>query len=228
MCAIPSWKKRGFKLLTNSEELRKTVRVFSYTNSSVDATTKAGEKFMLALYSAPYDITSLDDLRFNQFKRSAAQCPIQRPMQLASLPPTSAAAKQQSLRVCLQVQQWYGNELPAEEWGWKKKIDGQLTAVTTLLAAAPEELLRLISCSCKGGCERACGCRKAGLKCSQICRQCRGIECTNVKEVSEDYTDDEEAQSDDSYDDTMVNSCTKRVRIVPAKGLESDSENESD
>ena len=46
--------------------------------------------------------------------------------------------------------------------------------------------------------------------------------------MSDDYTDDEEAQSDDSYDDTMVNSCTKRVRIVPAEGLESDSENESD
>ena len=112
--------------------------------------------------------------------------------------------------------------------GLEEKIDGQLTAVTTLLALAPEDLLRLISCSCKGGCERACGCRKAGLTCSQICRQCRGIECTNVKEVYDDYTDDEEAQSDDSYDDTMVNSCTKRVRIVPAEGLESDSENESD
>ena len=46
--------------------------------------------------------------------------------------------------------------------------------------------------------------------------------------MSEDYTDVEEAQSDHSYDDTMVNSCTKRVRIVPAEGLESDSENESD
>ena len=46
--------------------------------------------------------------------------------------------------------------------------------------------------------------------------------------MSEDYTDDEEAQSDDSCDDTMVNSCTNGVRIVPAEGLESDSENESD
>ena len=35
--------------------------------------------------------------------------------------------------------------------GLEEKIDGQLTAVTTLLAPAPEELLRLIHTAVKGG-----------------------------------------------------------------------------
>ena len=44
---------------------------------------------------------------------------------LATLPPTSAAARQNSFRVYHQVQQWRGVALDPIDWGWKLK-DGHL------------------------------------------------------------------------------------------------------
>ena len=45
--------------------------------------------------------------------------------------------------------------------------------------AAPENLLKVIFCSCKEICGAACGCRKSGLFCTPACVQCSGEICTN-------------------------------------------------
>ncbi|KAF0718292.1 Uncharacterized protein FWK35_00026812 [Aphis craccivora] len=39
-------------------------------------------------------------------------------------------------------------------------------------------------------CGKNCDCRKAGLKCSIICRHCKGQWCTNYIEIEVDYTED--------------------------------------
>lgn len=57
---------------------------------------------------------------------------------------------------------------------------------------APEVLLKFISCKCKKGCDRACGCRKVGLKCSIICVFCNGVSCKNIPEVLSDFDDEDE------------------------------------
>ncbi|GBL76818.1 hypothetical protein AVEN_74088-1 [Araneus ventricosus] len=56
--------------------------------------------------------------------------------------------------------------------------------------AAPESLLKIISCNCKN----ACGCRKAGLICSSLCTCSLGEACENVSDISllEDRIDDED------------------------------------
>jgi len=59
------------------------------------------------------------------------------------------------------VQQWL-EELPPTEWGWEL-LNEQLQPVLTRQPPAPEKLLSLISCNCKSGCERSCGCKKSGL-----------------------------------------------------------------
>ena len=80
--------------------------------------------------------------------------------------------------------------------------------------------MNLISCNCKCGCERGCGCKKAGLKCSLLCGNCRGSGCSNSETpevVNDDDGDDhtnvlqhenEEpsdlTQSDDSSDEDGV------------------------
>lgn len=66
----------------------------------------------------------------------------------------------------------------------------------TLQEPAPPELLKLISCQCEKGCEKGCGCRTAGLKCSDICFHCRGRACTNAKETELNNSD-----CDDDDDD---------------------------
>lgn len=40
-------------------------------------------------------------------------------------------------------------------------------------------IFQLISCSCKKGCVKRCGCAKVGLKCSTMCSNCHGQGCLN-------------------------------------------------
>ncbi|GBO44519.1 hypothetical protein AVEN_107529-1 [Araneus ventricosus] len=60
--------------------------------------------------------------------------------------------------------------------------------------AAPESLLKIISCNCKKGCKNACGCRKAGLICSSLCTCSLGEACENVSDINllEDSIEDED------------------------------------
>ncbi|GBM99714.1 hypothetical protein AVEN_188198-1 [Araneus ventricosus] len=60
--------------------------------------------------------------------------------------------------------------------------------------AAPESLLKIISCNCKKGCKNACGCRKAGLKFSSLCICSLGEACENVSDINllEDSIEDEQ------------------------------------
>lgn len=55
---------------------------------------------------------------------------------------------------------------------------------------APQPLLNMISCNCKKGCTNNCGCRKAGLKCSAVCRHCSGQSCENIPDLIFDDIDE--------------------------------------
>ena len=59
----------------------------------------AADSILLALYGAPKSTASLDTDRLHCFTKAVAKCPIHTQMQLVTLPPTSTAAKEQSLRV---------------------------------------------------------------------------------------------------------------------------------
>ncbi|GBO44100.1 hypothetical protein AVEN_142071-1 [Araneus ventricosus] len=60
--------------------------------------------------------------------------------------------------------------------------------------AAPESLLKIISCNCKKGYKNACDCRKAGLICSSLCTCSLGEACENVSDINllEDSNEDED------------------------------------
>ena len=58
--------------------------------------------------------------------------------------------------------------------------------------AAPAELLDFISCSCKKLCNtKRCTCRQHGLKCSDVCIECRGTSCSTseLPDVPDDRTE---------------------------------------
>ncbi|GBL99302.1 hypothetical protein AVEN_177332-1 [Araneus ventricosus] len=59
--------------------------------------------------------------------------------------------------------------------------------------AAPESLLKIISCNCKKGCKNACSCRKAGLICSSLCTCSLEEACENASDINllEDSIEDE-------------------------------------
>ncbi len=65
------------------------------------------------------------------------------------------------------------------EWGWQKEDnDGQWTPLWTILPEASKGCRELIKCGCKKQCCGRCQCRKANLKCTQLCF-CEG-QCTDL------------------------------------------------
>lgn len=155
-----------------------SIKLFKEEKIHPELLAKAGETFLVALYKENRVSENLQSLRYTRFVKSATKSKTN----LASLPPTSDAAKQHSFRTYLQVQAWLGNQLDPEKWGWSRTRSG-LQAVTITGKAAPDALLKLIACKCKGNCGQACGCRKAGLKCSTICQNCNGKNCENIPDL---------------------------------------------
>ncbi|KAK7449841.1 hypothetical protein BaRGS_00039996 [Batillaria attramentaria] len=74
-------------------------------------------------------------------------------VQPQKLPPTSAAAKFHSKRVCLQVQEWkhLRETLSPTAWGLELK-DNTMFPTYTTKAVAPDNLLCIITCNCKADC----------------------------------------------------------------------------
>ena len=73
-------------------------------------------------------------------------------------------------------------------WGLKLK-EGKYVAIMTDIAAAPQDVIKLIRCACKVACGRACSCVKVGLKCTHLCKECNGVTCSNASIYTTDTED---------------------------------------
>jgi len=178
-------KAKHVKILEKDKDLQIILTPFIENNSHIDHLDFAGQKFIAALYGAKKEeLIYLHQLRFQCFAKAATKTSCN----IASLPPTREAARQHSLRVYHQIQAWSGNHLIPLEWGWKQTVNGLLPIPTTI-AAAPQELLKTISCKCLKGCTGNCGCKKIGLHCSILCSGCQG---TNYFNTNVDIDIDEE------------------------------------
>ncbi|GBL81649.1 hypothetical protein AVEN_93436-1 [Araneus ventricosus] len=91
------------------------------------------------------------------------------------------------------IQKWLGHEKNPLEWGWVPTRFG-LSPRKMERDAAPESLLKIISCNCNKRCKNACGCRKAGLIISSLCTCSLGEACENVSDINllEDSIKDED------------------------------------
>ena len=134
---------------------------------------------MVSLYGGEIG-TSLDELRLLRFREKVSSSTTF--VQPHSLPPTTSATTQHSLRVYFQVQLWKDervSEMIPQDWGWELRNE-RLVPVHTNMPPAPSHLLRVIRCNCKSDCASSrCSCRKHGLDCSPGCGECRGVSCTN-------------------------------------------------
>lgn len=175
------------KLFEQNPLTKEIAAIFYDPTSTQDAIAESGEKMFLAVYRAPSSQTDLNSHRYSVFLKSSTKL---KP-DLSSLPPTKGSAKYHSFRVYHQVQEWLGNQLPPEMWGWKRGVDGNLEPITTLDPPAPDTVLNSIFCRCKSDCSGKCGCRKAGIYCSPICNSCLGA-CTNGAPVDLNEKDDDD------------------------------------
>ncbi|CAG9814961.1 unnamed protein product [Phaedon cochleariae] len=192
-------KKKVLSIYEKNHFLSDIVSVFKDEDATPRQISVAGEKFLVALYGGNIDTDTVDDLRYRIFSNSVAKSRFH----LARLPPTRDAARYHSFRTYLQVQTWLGNEKSPSVWGWTLTKRG-LIPITTTTDAAPEKLLHMIQCKCTTGCSTgACSCKKAGLRCSAICKNCAGNACENspeteLKEEDTDIECDEEVDMDET------------------------------
>ena len=171
-------KTKAFKMLTEGK-LCDHLNVFLSNDSTHAAVQHSGEKFLLDLYNAS-SYKSLDQYRFVAYNKQINRAPLTSTFELASLPPTSSAAKFHSYRAYLTVQEWQENYLSPAEWGWKVDAGGYVP-IDNDRPIAPDSLLNLISCACKAdGFKSSCGCRKIGVLCSPLCSKCSGQSCHNA------------------------------------------------
>lgn len=166
----------SLKKAKSSAEFRKLASVFNRHDAGKEEIVVAGEKALLQLYNADSSST-LDALRYSKFCQKVASGKAS--LQPENLPPTSSAAKFHSQRVYLQVQEWRGNTLQPQHWGWKLS-NGAFIPIRMDLPPAHEKLMEIIRCNCKMDCSTLrCSCKKNGLECSAACGFCKGESCQN-------------------------------------------------
>ena len=187
-------KPTVMKLLSTDSIFRRVSAEFLNSENpfSKDTIAVAGETAVKMLYGETGDC-NIDKLRLKKIKIKASSKSRITQIEPSSLPPTKAACVQHSLRVFHQIQTWisFETQLPPTEWGWELKENGILWPIYTTKPLAPEDLLKIIKCGCKGDCNtNRCVCYKNGLSCSDICQTCRGISCSNGESATISEEDD--------------------------------------
>ena len=115
----------------------------------------------MSIYHGEPDDT-LGNIRLQSFHQKVSSSTAY--VQPRSLPPTSVASLDHSLRLYHQVQQWPENDLPVQDWGWIIQ-NGGMIPISADLQPGPVYHLEAIEYNCKIGCKtRRCGYRKFGLQ----------------------------------------------------------------
>lgn len=178
-------KGQALKAATESNKFREVALVFSNASATKEEIIEAGETAILHLYGGSGDIR-LRQFRQQVFARKVAtSSTFVHPQEL---PPTTAAASYHLLRVYFQVQIWQENStLSPYEWGWTKR-GSLLLPIMTDAKPAPPEIMKIIKCICKGGCHN-CTCTKNGVQCTILCKNCKGLACSNKSPDSDNEHD---------------------------------------
>jgi len=189
------------KLITSAaKDCLDAIDCFYNSKASHLEVANAGERVLLCLYGDPTG-SDLNTSRYRIFqKRLSVAKNFVHPQ---DVPPTSSASKFHSYRTYLQVQQWLGSKpssastFQPTEWGWFLRGEC-LYPVMTDLPPAPQNILKVVKCGCKGACNSMrCSCRKNGMECSPACSTCKGTNCENSpkEEMDEETLLMEDGQS---------------------------------
>ncbi|KAF2903848.1 hypothetical protein ILUMI_02327 [Ignelater luminosus] len=96
---------------------------------------------------------------------------------------------------------------------WKTTKHG-LLPLTTDKAAAPEELINTMFCKFSKECHGGCTCKNNGMKCTDVCKGCKGQSCKN-------FPSDDELVTNCAYDKAKaILAIQKRGEVVEEKETE--------
>jgi hypothetical protein len=189
-----------FKKITSTAKLMEFVDIVGCPTASQSDVAAAGCKLLTVLYGGEVS-NSLNKLRHSSYMNMCATSST-RPIP-ERLPPTENAAYYHCLRTHIQVVQWHTlstDALKPQEWGWKVTDDGKYEPIPSSQEPGPEDLLKVIRCSCKllSQCtSNNCTCRKNGLVCMSACGKCHGVDCSNTAPVVSYSSDDDICDDND-------------------------------
>lgn len=151
------------------------------------------EYFVLDLYckSRPASVSTLGQLRWYLFAKFQHES--------TKLPPTRKAFEQKILRAHYTALQWKSSHISNPSlpdpnlfgWTWSDANSLYEPVMTTNLPA-PESVIELSSCGCKGGCvDGRCRCFKNNLVCTEMC-SCDNCENSDEKDDIDDLPESDE------------------------------------
>ena len=177
----------SLKKIIGNLKMQACLRKFNEKDADKDSIAKHGEELISQFYESDTEL-SLNSLRYSIFHRKVSTATTA--VGPEALPPITNAAVYHSYRTYHQTQVWKGESIDPLHWGFSIQ-KGRMVPITMAEPPAPSNLLKLIRCGCKTGCRtKTCSCRKHGLKCTDSCRECRGVSCINCREVNLDVFDD--------------------------------------
>ena len=187
-------KKKALELVKNDEVVRSSVLTLGESVPLSDTNMLKLEEAICRLYS-DRQCNAVNEVRYKMF------CKVKN-VQSQQLPPTSAALKQHLMRANYQAYIWRRamdpeTDVSPENQGWEMR-DDHLEIVWTDLLPAPEAVMELLCCGCKGTCQtRRCSCVKNSLPCTDACT------CTDqcVNKVNDQGDDNEEEDDEDEEED---------------------------
>ncbi len=184
-------KTKAFRLVKENKQLRKLILPLGHNVPVRDEDAADVEEFVCCMYGkADKDV---NEVRYHLF------CKMKN-VQSHHLPPTKAALEKHIQRANLQAYIWR-NALEANPAvhspvgnGWLLKGQ-ELIIDWTNRPPAPEAVMELVCCGCKGQCRsQRCSCVRGGMPCSDACL-CEDSSCTNrpsMEDIDGDDSDPEE------------------------------------
>jgi hypothetical protein len=140
-----------------------------------ESDVEAIERFVILLYNRTSDLTFVNEARKQLFCHGNRK--------IEHIPPSKAALVQHIRRAAFQAGHVWGQALVPKptlpspsDWGWQLLPEGSWTPLWTTLPEAVKSCRELVKCNCKKRCSGRCQCKKANLKCTQLC-YCAG-QCT--------------------------------------------------
>ena len=188
-------KRKTFSVACEKDEYLKAFKSLG-TNFNLEQSTFA---FLCQYVCHLYDQPAADNVNEARYK---AFCMTSSALPELSIPPTTDALHQHCKRANYQaaimrscLKQNISAPSPAG-YGWQIE-DGNLHVTWMTRNPAPDSVLHVIHCGCKGACETdRCSCFSAGLCCTDLCR-CRSCANTKESEELEDNCPDTDTDSED-------------------------------
>ena len=157
------------KFLQASDDVMKAFLALSENHAISDEVVSSLAEFVCAVYCPKgVNITNIADLRWHLFCRNMAESD--------RLPPTFEALRQHILRAHVQARVWGQCHMSKQVFvdplqnGFLKTSDGTIKPVTTNILPAPQAIIEMVRCHCKGVCtSHRCSCKAKKLQCTDIC-----------------------------------------------------------